>query len=97
MFQSLAEAPQIAGALLQLDFNRRSSTFAGNYALTARLKLVVQLLEALYFFKSFVGKIGYREGLTLAGLLSRGVVVWAAWQSWTLPRVEQVGSADEED
>jgi hypothetical protein len=97
LLQSLFFALQITGGLAQLEFNRRSGTFAGDHALTAQIRLLRELLRLLYFVRPFIGALGSQNGLTLARLARIGWRAWAAYQACTLPQVEQCVTDVEEE
>lgn len=97
LFLALCTSLHLAGSLLQLEFNRRSRTFAGDYAINARLKAATVLMKLLYFVRPVIGVLIVRKGLSVTNVADTGINLWAAWQSWTLPRVEQVGRNDEDD
>jgi len=54
-------------------------------------------MKLLYFVRPVIGVLIVRKGLSVTNVADTGISLWAAWQSWTLPRVEQVGRNDEDD
>ena len=97
LFVSCFFASQLAASILQLDFNKRSRTFAGDYAINARAKLVVKMIELLYYVQPVVGVVSTRASLSLVDIERAGACALAAWQSSTLSRVEQTITDDEEE
>ena len=87
---------QISGLVQQLSFNHISRTFAGDYSLNAVLHVVHSLI-ALVWWTPLIGKYDARESLRYETGLRVLVSLWAGWQAWTLPRVEQdVKDAEDE-
>jgi hypothetical protein len=75
--------------LVQSHFNERSSTFAGQYALTSYLALARTLIDVAYHLPSVVGRMEVRSGVKPLWVLETGLQVWAVWQAARMPRVEQ--------
>lgn len=75
--------------LVQALFNERSSTFAGQYALTSYLALARTAIDAAYHLPSVVGRMEVRTGVKPLWVLDTGLQVWAVWQAARMPRVEQ--------
>jgi hypothetical protein len=88
-FRSFTHGLQLAGHLTQLEFNRRSKTFAGDYALTAYLHIPSILVGSLAYVDRFIGVHDTRNGLSFFDVVSFATYGYAAWQAYTLPRVEQ--------
>ena len=88
---------QLVGHWVQLEFNRRSGTFAGGYALTTYLQVVAVSLRSLTFIDRFIGVYEARAGMSYNDLLQLMTVFGMAWQAYTLPRVEQDVKDTEEE
>ena len=88
-FKSFTHGLQFAGHLIQLEFNRRSQTFAGDYALTTYLQLSAVFIRFLIYIDKFIGVHDSRNGLSFLDLAWCIAYGYTAWQAYTLPRVEQ--------
>ncbi|KAK4689707.1 hypothetical protein P7C73_g368, partial [Tremellales sp. Uapishka_1] len=96
-FQATLWSLLISGQLLQLNHNRLSGSFAGQYALTAGINLAAQLLHLLYFVPAILGRMDNNAGFSYREILELAAAGVAAWQAWTLDKVVQdVKDEDEE-
>lgn len=88
---------QVTGVILQLDHNRRSGTFAGQYALTAYLEAGISFLRLVYHIPGVVGRTDAAEGIGLQAVVSLGAEGLAVWQAIGLPKMVQAVVDEDED
>ena len=84
------------GRVLQCDHNRRSLTFAGEFALTAKLKAAMHFLALLYHVPAIVGRISKEEGLAVFDVVGMIVDSVLLLQSLTMPKIIQNISDEDE-
>lgn len=95
--RSLVWALAPAGWLIQLEHNRRSGFFAGQFGLVAHLALVGEVLELLWFVPAVMGKVDVNTGVAFSHVVRLASCVWASWQAATLRRPEMKEEADAEE
>jgi hypothetical protein len=92
----LIRTAEFSSTILQIIFNNCSGTFAGLYNMSAYLQVARHIVRLLQFWPWFIGRYEVRGGLgaiTVIWIMLDGVMMW---QAWTLPKVEQAVSGDDE-
>ncbi|KAF5375938.1 hypothetical protein D9615_008271 [Tricholomella constricta] len=77
------------GKLFQIILNSQSQKYAGSYKLSALLVLALRTVGLMDYVPMLVGKYEARRVLVAHSLVDYILLVIAAWQAITLPRVEQ--------
>ncbi|KAG6826501.1 hypothetical protein H0H92_015574 [Tricholoma furcatifolium] len=77
------------GMIFQLLLNSQTGAFAGSYKAHAVCSFVLPLLNILEYIPGVIGPYGARPRLVAHEVIDLALAAVSAWQSFTLPRVDQ--------
>lgn len=80
---------KISAALFQIIMNRRSSTFAARYRISAILSAVAMLMWVSRLSQRFIGKRNPTYSFDVMDGLDAVIELYTAFQAFTLPSVKQ--------
>lgn len=97
MLFNLDFGAKVSAALFQLIMNRKSSTFAGRYRISAILSSFVTLLGLTRLSQTIIGKRNPTYSFDVMDGLNVVIELYTAYQAFTLPAVKQDTVDDDEE
>jgi hypothetical protein len=87
---------RVSAVLFQSIMNRKSSTFAGRYRISAILSSFVMLLELARLSQTIIGKRNPKHSFDVMDGLNVVIELYTAYQAFTLPAVKE-NTVDEDE